>query len=407
MRPRLKVSDSFYPLLDDQHRFLVLCGGGGSGKTEFAARKLYVRAKREGGHRFLCLRKVRSRVKESVQEVILRMLEEQKCPYEHNRSDRTIVIAGPHGKRSEFLLDGLDDPEKIKSIKGITSVWLEEATEFTERDFLQLNLRLREPTPFYKQVILSFNPDEEKGPWLKKMFFDNIHPEALVHVSTIEDNPIDEVRETYIRQLDALEKQDPSWHAIYRLGRWAAPKGRIFSWPVEPLPSIRFDEVFYGGDFGYTVDPAVIVRIYRKGMTFWVQEVIYETGLTNTALGAKMGEKGIRKLDAVYFDSSEPKSIQELCDAGFGVLPSIKGQDSVRSGIDYLKAQDIRIVEGSENIIREAGSYKWRETKDGSLMNEPVKFRDHTIDAIRYGIVTHMKVSGAFFAVLKHDVRPD
>jgi len=407
MRPRLKVSNSFYPLVKDSNRFLVLCGGGGSGKTEFAARKLYIRAKREGNHRFLCMRKVRSRIKESVQEVIVRMLNEQKCPYEHNRSDRVITIRNPKGETSSFLMDGLDDPEKIKSIKGITSIWLEEATEFSERDFLQLNLRLREPTPFYKQIILSFNPDEEKGPWLKKMFFDNVHPEATVHVSTIEDNPIDEVRESYIKQLDALKAQDPSWYSIYRLGKWAAPKGRIFNWPVEPLPRIRFDEIFYGGDFGYTVDPAVVIRIYRKGMTFWVEQVIYETGLTNIALGVKMKEKGIRSLDAVYFDSSEPKSIQELCDMGLGVLPSAKGPDSVRAGIDYLKSLDIRIVEGSEDVIREAGAYKWRETKDGELMSEPVKFRDHCPDGIRYGIVTHMKVAGAFFAVLKHDIRPD
>jgi phage terminase large subunit len=407
MKP-IFLSDSFYPLLKVSLRYLVLCGGAGSGKTEFAARKLYVRAQKEGNHRFLCLRKVRTRVKESIVEVVIRMLNEVGQPFEYNRSDRTITIYNRKGQKTEFLFDGLDDPEKIKSIKGLTGIWLEEATEFTERDFLQLNLRLREPSPYYKQIILSFNPDEEKAPWIKRMFFDHTEPDAFVHVSTVEDNPIDDVRKNYLKQLDALEAQDPAWHSIYRLGKWAVARGKIYNWPVDPLPAIgRWDEVFYGGDFGYTVDPAAVVRIYRKANSFWLEEVIYQTGLTNADLGAMMKEKGIDRRPFLYFDSAEPKSIEEITRMGFNVTPSAKGPDSVRAGIDYIKSLDVHIVPGSENIIKEASGYKWREDKDGNLLSEPVKYRDHLMDAIRYGIYTHMKITGAFFGVIKQNVMPE
>jgi len=98
--------------------------------------------------------------------------------------------------------DGLDDPDKIKSIKGITSYWLEEMTEFTLNDFTQLDLRLREPTKFYKQIMGTFNPDEAAGPWIKSMFFHDEYPKtgpgklegSYIHHSTVEDNPIEEVR---------------------------------------------------------------------------------------------------------------------------------------------------------------------------------------------------------------------
>lgn len=404
----VQIGDHFLPAFKASNRFLVLCGGGGSGKTEFVARKLLLRAETEGNHRFLNLRKVRSRVKESIQEVVIRMLRDAGKRYLINRTDRTIITANRQGVRTEWLFDGLDDPDKIKSIKGITGVWMEEATEFTDKDFLQLDLRLREPTPFYKQIILSFNPDQEKAPWIKKIFFDHIHPDAFIDRSTIEDNPIAIVRDEYTKRLDQLREQDETYYQIYRLGEWAIAKGKIFNWNVEPLPVLNFDEIFYGGDYGYSVDPAVVVRISRKADDFWIQELIYERGLTNAMLAAKMKDAGIKPREPIYFDSSEPKSTQEIFECGFNAKPSAKGPDTVRAGIDFLKSKRIHIVEGSENLIREANAYKWREDKNGNLIPEPVKFNDHSIDATRYGIFTHCfrRPRGAA-AIVKRSVYPE
>ena len=292
---------------------------------------------------------------------------------------------------SEVLFLGLDDPEKIKSIKGITSIWLEEATEFTKEDFLQIDLRLRDPGPLYLQVMLTFNPVEAEARWLKDMFFGPVpNPDAFVHRSTVADNPIAEVRQTYKARLEALRDQDPTMYQVYGLGEWAALSGQIFPWNVEPLPTdLSFDEVWYGGDFGYSVDPAAVVKIHRKADEFWLQEVVYKTGLTNPMLAAEMMEAGIEYNDDIYFDSAEPKSIEELRRLGFSVQPCEKGPDSVRAGIDFLKSKKIHIVEGSVNLHNEASSYCWRKDKNGNLMPEPVKFNDHLMDAARYGIYTH------------------
>ena len=51
-------NDTFLPLFWDKHRYLVLKGGGGSGKSIFAGRKILERAATEPGHRFLVVRKV-------------------------------------------------------------------------------------------------------------------------------------------------------------------------------------------------------------------------------------------------------------------------------------------------------------------------------------------------------------
>ena len=361
----------------------------------------------EGNHRLLVLRKVRKTALQSVLKVFTVLLSDLGLEYDHNKSNNVIALTTPGGRQSEFLFDGLDDPEKIKSIKGITGIWIEEATEFTKNDFLQVDLRLREPGPDYHQIILSFNPDEAQAPWLREMFFDQTLPNAFVHNSTIADNPIDEVRATYKARLEELRSQDETYYSIYALGQWAAAKGKIYNWDVVPLPAIKFDEYFYGGDFGYSVNPSVIVKIYRKADEFWVEEKVYQSGLTNPMLAEKAKEAGVEKFDSVYFDSAEPKSIDELIAYDLNIIPAEKGPDSVRAGIIFLKSKKIHIVDNSPNIIREAKKYKWKEDKDGNTLPEPVKFEDHAMDAIRYGIFTHCKRSGQPIFVSAHSIYPE
>jgi phage terminase large subunit len=398
---KIRLSNSFEPLLHDEHRYLVLCGGRGSGKSEFAARKIFYRCMTESGHRFLILRKVRKTCKDSVIKVFLTLLAENEIAYTYNKTDHTITWTAPGGLLNELLFDGLDEPEKIKSIKGLTGIWIEEATEFTGPEFVEVDLVLREQTPHYKQVILTFNPDEAQGPWLKKRFFDNADPQAHVHESTIDDNPIAEMREEYRRQLDGLA--DETLRTIYRDGKWAAPRGQIYGWDVVPLPNMPFDEVFYGLDFGYSVNPSALIRIYRRANEYWLEQIIYQSGLNNQQFAEAMIEAGIAKRAEIYADSAEPKSIDEIVAYGFNIHPAIKGPDSVRAGIDYLKAQKIHIVQGSTDIISEAGTYIWKKDRNGDPIREPVKFKDHALDAVRYGIYTHAKAADGFLCAFSEE----
>ena len=402
------VSDHFYPLFDHKERYLILCGGRGSGKSEFAGRKVFYRCMVEGGHRFLVLRKVRKTIQESCVELIRRVLAENGIIHDYNKSDRVVTFINSSGRTNEILFDGLDDPEKIKSMKGITSIWIEELTEFTRQDFIQIDLILREETGHYQQIMASFNPDEAQAPWIKKMFFDEKHPDSFVHVSTVEHNPIKEMREKYLKTIINSVGDDPTYWKIYRLGEWALPSGHIFKWDVVSLPEIRFDEVIYGGDFGYSVDPAAYVKIYRKSNEFWLEEIIYKTGLTNQALAAEIKcDLRVNSQDVSYWDSAEPKSIQELYEQGLNVKGAMKGPDSVRAGIDFLKSCKIHVVQGSTNIISEQGTYRWKQDKLGNDLPEPVAFKNHCMDAIRYAIHTHCKEAGVAFRVIPHNVSPD
>jgi len=398
---KITISESFYPLFDKKARYLLMYGGRGSGKSEFAGRKIFKRSMEEGNHKFLIMRKVRKTLKESVIDVMLHILDDNKIKYNYNKTDREIVFHNVEGKKNIWLFEGMDDFGKIKSMKGVTSGWIEELTEFTEKEFREVDLIIRESNGCYQQLMGTFNPDEVEAEWIKDRFYFDEKPytgkgkdeDSYIHYSSVQDNPIQEVRDRY---LDILNKiKDPVYSKIYRWGLWALAKGFIFDWDVVDLPTDNwgwYDEIFYGGDFGYSIDPAALIRIYRKSNEYWVQEVIYETELTNIQLGKRM-----RTLDIIgaesFWDSAEPKSIQELYDLGINAQPALKGPDSVKAGIDFLKEQKIHIVKGSENILKERKKYKWKTDKNGKSLKVPTDYMNHAMDAIRYGIYTHSHIN--------------
>ena len=216
-------NETFLPLFADRHRYLVLKGGGGSGKSIFAGRKIIERAINEKKHRFLVCRKVARTLRESCFKQILGQLAEfyPDSGYKVNKSDMTISF--PNG--NEILFVGLDDVEKLKSIYNITGIWIEEPSEILEGDFNQLDIRLRGRTENYKQIILTFNPISIQH-WLKKRFFDRRDPRARVHESTYKDNRF--LDEENIRTLEGFRETDEYYYQVYCLGMWGVTGKTVF-----------------------------------------------------------------------------------------------------------------------------------------------------------------------------------
>jgi len=375
------TNDIYYPLYKDTNRYLVLYGGAGSGKSVFAAQKTLVRLLTEKPHRFLVVRKVAKTLRYSVFSLFQDMITQWNLTplFKINKSDMTITCINGN----QIIFAGLDDVEKLKSIAGITGIWIEEASELEQKDFQQLDLRLRGPTKYYKQIILTFNPISALH-WLKKVFFDFKKDNATIVKSTYKDNKF--IDPEYVKVLEDLKNQDETYYKIYALGEWGVLGNLVYTnYVVEdiPLNDESYNAIYYGLDFGYN-DPSALIKIGWKDSEIYVLDEIYERHLTNTEL-IKLCESKVDKKHLIIADSAEPDRIQEFKKAGFRIQPCTKGKDSVKFGIDWLKRRKIHIHPSCVNTIKEIQTYKYKENKDGNVLDEPVDFNDHAMAALRYG----------------------
>ena len=368
----------YYPLFHDKSRYLVLYGGAGSGKSVFAAQKKIRRVMSEPGHRILVIRKVATTLRNSV------FTELKKVIYGWGVQDlfkiNDLRIKCLNG--SEFIFAGLDDAEKLKSITGITSIWIEEATELTEKDFNQIDLRLRGKTKNYHQIILSFNPISALS-WLKRRFFDIPDKNATVIKTTAKDNRYND--DAYQDLLDSYKQKDHYTYLVYTLGEWGVLGNLIYTnWTVEEISTDdkMYGSTYQGLDFGFN-NPSAYAKLGLKDDEIYIYKEFYRKGLTNPELIQEL--EGIAsKQQELTADSAEPDRIKEFKQNGYRIKGAKKEKGSVESGIDYLKSRKIHVHPSCVNTIKELQSYKYKEDKDGNVFDTPVDMYNHILDAARY-----------------------
>ena len=376
---------AFYPYIRDyDHRFEIYYGGAGSGKSYFLAQKIVAKAL-VYDRNVLIMRKVGATLKDSVWQLVLDTLSGlgllQYCSI--NKSTFTIEL--PSG--STLLFKGMDDSEKIKSITGITDIWCEEATEFTEEDIEQLNLRLRARAEAL-QMFFSFNP-VSKANWVYRRWFAKgveITPDTVIHQSTYKDNKF--LPEDYIATIEKMAKTNPTYYRIYALGEFASLDKLVFSnWKVGKVEDTHDWSLLCGLDFGYTNDPTAFVVSFMDGETLYVAKEYVKTGLLNNQIATVITDLGFSK-STIIADSAEVKSIEELKRDGlYRIYPAVKGQGSILQGIQKLQQYDIIVDPSCEHMITELQNYAWKKDRQsGEYINEPIDEFNHCIDALRYSL---------------------
>lgn len=385
-------NDIYLPHLKDfTKRYEVYYGGAGSGKSYFVAQKLVIKALTDR-RKVLVLRKVGRTVKNSVFQLILDTLDlfhiKDKCKI--NKTDFSIEL--PNG--SIFLCSGLDDPEKIKSIAGLTDAWLEEATEFTQDDFNQIDLRIRDPLAKDQQLILSFNP-VSKASWCYLQFFaenpelDEFRSKVEIVKSNYTNNP--HLPQAYVDSLLLLKATNPVYYGIYALGDFGSLDKLVYSnWQKFEFnkEDIKGDLII-GLDFGYTNDPTALVAaiVNAEENRIYVFKEWGGTGLLNDDIAKNIIDFGFAK-SIIKADSAEQKSIDEIKRAGvLRISPCTKGQGSILQGIQKLQQYELIIHPDCKEILNELQNYAWEKDKQtNEYINKPIDKYNHYLDALRYAL---------------------
>ena len=372
---------------DKKYRFEHIYGGAGSGKSVFVAQKKVYQHLRDVGRKTLVVRKVGKTSRHSTFAEIRSVIGTWDCEklFKINKSDLEITN---YVNRNQFIFTGLDDVEKLKSIHGITDVWIEEAAEITREDFQQLNLRLRGIGPIPKQITFTYNPISALS-WIKADFHDAEVDNGIILKTTYKHNRF--LDEEYIGVIEDLKNKDPIYYQIYALGNWGVLGNLVFTnYEVESFDikdengNFLFEKVFNGIDWGFN-DPSALVRIGLRDSELYVFDGLYAKGLTNTEL-IDEAENVITRGDLFTADSSEPARIKEWRKKGFNVRSAKKGKDSVRFGIDFIRRHRIHIHPSMQEFINEIQGYVYKKDKDGNTLEEPLDFKNHYMDAMRYAL---------------------
>ena len=369
---KLRTTDIFTKLVKaaKSNRYLILYGGSSSSKTISILQYLYLYALKFRQKRIRIVAEsvpvLKKGVIRDLQDVVMKELWEDK---RYNKSD--MVYRFYNGSTFEFVSGG-----EIGRFKGprYNITYFDEVNHIAEEVYDQADIRTSH------LMISSFNPTSRF--WLADRFEAE---KTYVHHSTVLDNPY--VGKEIVDALKAKAETNQNFYNVYFLGHWGSLEGLIFkegiNWTtVGEMPS-AYSKRRLAVDFGFSNDPTAVVDVMLTADgELYVDEVEYKRRMINSDIYDTVSRHcpDCR----VIADSAEPKSIEEIYRMGTDIHPSVKGRDSINSGINLLKEYKMRITERSVNVIDELRNYKWAEDKEGQQLDKPIDDFNHSIDALRY-----------------------
>ena len=308
----------------------------------------------------------------------------------------------PTGQK--ILFRGFDDPLKITSISvsvgSLCWCWIEEAYELTDEtafNMLDESIRGIVEEPLFKQIIISFNPWNERH-WLKARFFDKEDENILALTTNYLCNEwLDDADK---KLFEDMKKNNPRRYQVAGLGNWGIVDGLVY----ENWQELEFDwreilnkrqkaKAVFGLDFGYTNDPAAFFCgiLDQEQKEIYVFDEIYQKGMQNTAIYNNIEKLGFKK-EIIVADSAEPKSIDHLKGLGlYRIKASKKGKDSINAGIQFIQDFKIFIHPRCVNFLTEISNYAWDKDKFGKAVNKPIDDFNHLMDAMRYALEDYMR----------------
>jgi phage terminase large subunit len=153
---------------------------------------------------------------------------------------------------------------------------------------------------------------------------------------------------------------------------------------------------YFGLDWGFAQDVCAVVKVQTRDKEIWVEEVLYEAGLTNEDLSFILKDRGLTRMENIVADSSEPKSITELNRSGLNVRGVKKGAGSVLFGIQKLRQFKINVHKDSHNLINEFTNYRYKKDRQGRVTNQ-TEGDDHALDALRYVVTEFLDTKQSKF----------
>lgn len=377
----LRAGRKFAPLLSPA-RYKGAHGGRGSGKSHFFAEMLVARANSQLGFRAACLREVQKSLKNSV-----KLLVEDKIRH-HGLTDRFEILEAeirtPGG--GVIIFQGMlnHTSDSIKSLEGFDVAWVEEAQSLSQRSLDLLRPTIRKPG---SELWFSWNPNKPTDPVDVLLRGESPPSDAKVVEVNWDANPWlpDELK----ADLEDDRRRDPDkflhvWQGHYSLNSEA----RVFrNWKVEEFATPHDAVHRFGADWGFAIDPTVLVRCHIDGRRLFVDREAWQVGCEIDRTPALFDKiEGSRKF-LIRADSARPETVSYMKRQGFRITPAIKGQGSIEDGVEFLRSFDIIVHPRCKKVAEELTLYSYKRDPQTEEILPFLDDKDnHTIDALRYAL---------------------
>ena len=386
---KLQIPRYALALLNLARRYKILAGGRGSGKSYAIADCLLLLGSKQK-IRVLCAREFQNSITESVHYLLRQEIDRLGLNHLYSITNQSIV--GTNG--TEFIFKGIrSNIDSIKSMAGITHVWIEEAHSISQFSWDVLIPTIREPG---SEIWCSFNPDKDTDP-VYTMFFTKDgyikeRDDAYVEIVNWMNNPW--FPDVLKAEKDHLYRVNPDladhvWGGNCR----SHSDAQIFrhKWEVRAFEDEgHFYGPYFGADFGFSTDPSTLVKLYidrRDGLSFlYIRYAIFGQGIEIDNLPAFYDKVPESRGFKIRADNARPETISFIGRQGFDIEAALKWPGSVEDGIEWLKIFDKIIIHpDNPEMIEEAKNYSYKVDRlTADVLTDVVDAYNHGWDAIRY-----------------------
>ena len=369
----------FEPLLGAS-RYKGAWGGRGSGKSHFFAELLIERNIMERVDS-VCIREVQRTLNQSVKKLIEAKIEALNVGAYFEVQDKRIKSR--HGGVTIF--EGMQNhtADSIKSLEGFDIAWVEEAQSLSQRSLDLLRPTIRKP---YSELWFSWNPNLETDPVDVLLRGEHPPPDSVVVRVNYRDNP--RLPEVLRHELEYDQKRDPDKFAHVWLGEYQRnSEARVFkNWRIEEFDVSGEWILRQGADWGFSVDPSVLVQCAIVGRTLYVPHEAYRVGCEIDFMPDLFRTVPESERWPTVADSARPETISYMQRHGFPkMLSAIKGAKSLEEGVEFLKSFDIVVHPRCQHLIDELTLYSYETDPLTGQVLPKLKDKDnHVIDALRY-----------------------
>jgi phage terminase large subunit len=263
----------------------------------------------------------------------------------------------------------------------------------------QLSLDLLRPTIRKpgSELWFGWNPRNETDPVDMLLRGDNPPPDAVVVKVNYMDNPWfpDVLKDEMIYD----RGRDPEKYAHVWLGEYLQnSEAKVFhNWKIEEFVAPSSATLRFGADWGFAVDPTVLVRCYIDGRKLYIEHEAYMVNceinnIPDLFMTVPEAEKW-----PIIADSARPETISYVKKNGFPrIMAAVKGPKSIEDGIEWLKSFEIIVHPRCKHTIDELTLYSYKVDKKTDMVMPILEDKaNHVIDALRYANEGARRAMGA------------